>query len=185
MAEETNLISVLVHDHHEVEEMFTELESGTIDAARRSELRDKVITELVRHSVAEEMYLYPAARKAIPGGDKLADREIEEHAAAEQVMKDLEQVPPEDPRFDQLLAQLITDIRGHVADEENDLFPRLEAACSEQELVQLGEKVRLAKKVVPTRPHPSAPDTPPMNKLLGPPVGLVDRIRDALTGRPH
>ena len=145
----------------------------------------KVITELVRHSVAEEMYLYPAARKAIPGGDQLADREIEEHAAAEQVMKDLEKVAPEDPRFDQLLAQLITDIRGHVADEETDLFPRLQAACSEQELVELGEKVRRAKKVAPTRPHPSAPDTPPANKVLGPAVGLVDRIRDALTGRPH
>jgi hemerythrin superfamily protein len=185
MAEETNLIDVLVHDHREVEDMFTELEGGTIDAARRAELRDKVITELVRHSVAEEMYLYPATRKVLPGGDQLADREIEEHAAAEQVMKDLEKVAPEDARFDQLLAQLIADIRGHVADEETDLFPRLQAACSEQELVELGEKVRQAKKMAPTRPHPSAPDTPPLNKVLGPPIGLVDRIRDALTGRAH
>ena len=185
MAEETNLIGVLVHDHREVEDMFTELESGTIDPRRRAELRDKVITELVRHSVAEEMYLYPATRKVIPGGDQLADREIEEHAAAERVMKDLEKVAPEDARFDELLAQLITDIRGHVAEEESDLFPRLQAACSEQELVDLGEKVRRAKKVVPTRPHPSAPDTPPGNMALGPVVGLVDRIRDALTGRPH
>src|SRR2546430_4845699 len=97
MAEQSNLIDVLVADHHEVEEMFTELESGTIDVARRTELRDKVITELVRHSVAEEQYLYPTARKALPGGDQLADREIEEHAAAERVMKAWESVAPEDP----------------------------------------------------------------------------------------
>jgi hemerythrin superfamily protein len=185
MAEETNLISVLVHDHREVEEMFTELESGTPDAHRRAELRDKVITELVRHSVAEELYLYPTTRKVLPGGDQLADRELEEHAAAEQVMKDLEKAAPEDPRFDQLLAQLITDIRGHVAEEESDLFPRLQAACSASELEELGEKVRMAKKIVPTRPHPSAPDTPPGNMVLGPVVGLVDRVRDAVTGRPH
>lgn len=41
----------------------------------------------------------------------------------------------------------------------------------------------MAKKMAPTRPHPSAPDTPPGNKLLGPGVGLVDRARDLLTGR--
>jgi hemerythrin superfamily protein len=185
MAEQANLIDVLVTDHHEVEELFTELESGTIDAHRRAELRDKVITELVRHSVAEEMYLYPTARKALPGGDQLADREIEEHAAAERVMKALEPVAPEDPRFDELLAQLITDIRGHLADEEADLFPRLQAACPEEELVSLGEKVQRAKRIAPTRPHPAAPDTPPLNKVLGPATGLVDRVRDALTGRAH
>jgi hypothetical protein len=38
------------------------------------------------------------------------------------------------------------------------------------------------KKVAPTRPHPSAPDTPPLNKLAAPGAGLIDRIRDALSG---
>ena len=69
--------------------------------------------------------------------------------------------------------------------EETDLFPRLQAACSEQELAELGAKVQQAKEMAPTRPHPSAPDTPPMNKVLGPPMGLVDRMRDALSGRKH
>ena len=40
-----------------------------------------------------------------------------------------------------------------------------------------------SKKMAPTRPHPSAPDRPPANKILGPGVGLIDRMRDALTGR--
>jgi hypothetical protein len=39
------------------------------------------------------------------------------------------------------------------------------------------------KKMAPTRPHPSAPDKPPANKILGPGAGLVDRLRDTLTGR--
>ncbi|HUR08087.1 MAG TPA: hypothetical protein VM347_36465 [Nonomuraea sp.] len=44
-------------------------------------------------------------------------------------------------------------------------------------------KVQAIKKIAPTRPHPSAPDTPPGNKLLGPATGLIDRLRDALSGR--
>lgn len=39
------------------------------------------------------------------------------------------------------------------------------------------------KKIAPTRPHPAAPDRPPVNKIMNPLTGLVDRMRDALTGR--
>jgi hemerythrin superfamily protein len=137
-----DLIDVLVADHRAVEELFTELQSPTVDASRRAELRDRVIAELVRHSAAEERYLYPTARAALPGGDALADREQAEHAAAEPVIRALASVAPGDPRFDRLLAQLVTDIRGHVAEEETDLFPRLRIVCSDGELVALGEQAR-------------------------------------------
>jgi hypothetical protein len=49
--------------------------------------------------------------------------------------------------------------------------------------MKLGDQVRRAKKTAPTPPHPSAPDTPPTNKLLAPGAGMVDCLRDALTGR--
>jgi hypothetical protein len=45
------------------------------------------------------------------------------------------------------------------------------------------EKIRRAKAMAPTRPHPAAPNTPPANKLLAPGAGLVDRARDFVTGR--
>ncbi|RST04975.1 hemerythrin domain-containing protein, partial [Streptomyces sp. WAC05374] len=32
-------------------------------------------------------------------------------------------------------------------------------------------------------PHPAAPARPPANKLLAPGAGMVDRLRDMLTGR--
>ncbi|MER5550505.1 hypothetical protein ABT001_02260 [Streptomyces sp. NPDC002793] len=60
---------------------------------------------------------------------------------------------------------------------------RRKLACTPQVLDALGDKIRTAKKTAPTRPHPSAPDTPPGNRLLGPGAGLVDRARDLLTGR--
>ncbi|MFD6563298.1 hypothetical protein [Micromonospora profundi] len=110
--------------------------------------------------------------------------QIAEHADSERTMKDLESVDPSDPRFDELLAHLTSTIRQHVQEEENDLFPRLRAATAREELVELAGKVTAIKKIAPTRPHPSAPDRPPANKLLAPGAGLVDRVRDALSGRP-
>ena len=55
--------------------------------------------------------------------------------------------------------------------------------ATEEDLRELGRKVERAKKLAPTRPHPNAPDEPPWNKILAPGAGLVDRVRDALTGR--
>jgi hemerythrin superfamily protein len=181
---ERDVVDVLTTDHHEVEAIFVELESRQGSPEHRRQLADVMIAELVRHAVAEEAYVYPAARKALPDGDQLAEHEISEHADAERTMKELESVDPSDPRFDELLTHLTATIRHHVRDEESDLFPRLRAACAEEELVELAGKVEAAKKSAPTRPHPAAPDHPPANRLLAPGTGLVDRVRDALSGRP-
>jgi hemerythrin superfamily protein len=135
--------------------------------------------------VAEEAYLYPAVRTYLADGDALADKEIADHAKAEQIMKDLESHDAGDPEFDRLIGMLMTEIRSHVAEEEGHLFPRLREAAAPEALDELGDKVRRAKQTAPTRPHPAAPDKPPANKLLAPGAGLVDRVRDALTGRGH
>ena len=181
---DSDVIAVLTHDHREVEEMFAELEKlGAADVDRRRQLTEKVIIELVRHSVAEEAYLYPATRELIPGGDEIADREIAEHAEAEQTMKRIEETDPESAEYTTLMGELMREIRAHIQEEENELFPKLRQNAGAERLAELGGKVQAIKKVAPTRPHPSAPDTPPANKLLGPATGLIDRVRDALSGR--
>ncbi len=181
--EQRDLIEVLVQDHREVEEIFGELERGVEDVERRRQLTNVVVAELVRHSVAEEEYLYPTVRRVLPDGDKLADQEIAEHNEAERTMKEMEGVELTGSDFDSMLSALIGLVRTHIRDEENELFPQLRNACGEQELRELGEKVSTAKKYAPTRPHPSTPDSPTMQKMLSPAIGLVDRVRDALGTR--
>lgn len=183
MAQGGDVIMELTSDHQEVEELFANIEELPAGERQRKVYADQVTMELVRHSVAEEEYLYPAVRKHIADGDALADRELEDHAEAERTMKDMEGCEADDPQFDMLVGKLMTEIRAHIVDEENNLFPRLREACSAEMLNDLGDKVRKAKKMAPTRPHPSAPDRPPANKLLTPGAGLVDRVRDAMSGR--
>ncbi|MEU0185231.1 hemerythrin domain-containing protein [Streptomyces sp. NBC_00510] len=178
-----NVIAELLADHREVEEIFDRMQSmSTGDPALR-ELVDEVTIELVRHSVAEEQYLYPAVREHVEGGDRIADKEIADHARIEELLKELEQLPPNDGRFHPLLMRLMDEVTAHVQDEEGTLFPGLSSACSPEALDDLGDKVRRAKSLAPTRPHPAAPHTPPANKLLAPGAGLVDRARDFVSGR--
>ncbi len=178
-----DIIQELTTDHREVEEMFREIEGLPVGEHRRKELADQATIELVRHSIAEEEHLYPAVREHVEDGDGIADQEIEDHATAERLMKDLEGCEASDPEFDRLITQLMREIREHIQDEEGNLFPRLAAACSRKQLDELGDKARRAKSTAPTRPHPAAPDKPPFNKLLAPGAGLVDRARDAISGR--
>ncbi|MEU7983055.1 hemerythrin domain-containing protein [Micromonospora sp. NPDC049081] len=179
-----DVVDVLTADHHEIETIFAELESRQGSAEHRRRLADVMIAELVRHAVAEEMYVYPTARRALPDGDQLAEHEIAEHAVAERTLKELEPLDPSDARFEPLISHLTKSIRHHVKEEEAELFPRLRAAVAHEELVELADRVQAAKGHLPTRPHPGAPDHPPANRLLNPGAGLVDRIRDALSGRP-
>lgn len=181
--EQKDLISVITEDHRMVERIFRELEGGAGTPENRKDLADHVIAELVRHSVAEEQFMYPAARKHLQNGDEVADHELEEHAEAEQIMKELEACDATDPKFNQLVGELIKEVRHHIEEEEGDLLPKLRAACGKEQLIDLGDKVARAKRIAPTRPHPWAPDRPPVNLILAPGTAFIDKIRDALSQR--
>ncbi|TMV00148.1 hemerythrin domain-containing protein [Streptomyces sp. DASNCL29] len=178
-----DVIEELTTDHREVDALLEELQAAAPGSSERKRLLDQVTIELVRHSVAEEEHLYPAVRRHLAGGDALADEEIADHSRVEKLLKELEGRGADAVDFDELVTKLKAEVTSHVQDEEQNLFVQLRHACDKDELSELGEKVRRAKKTAPTRPHPSAPDTPPGNKLLAPGAGLVDRARDFVTGR--
>ncbi|GGK05460.1 hemerythrin [Pilimelia anulata] len=178
-----DLIDVLLSDHHDAEVLFRRIESPEASPAEQRDLMDVAIAGLVRHAVAEEEYLYPTVREVLDDGDAIADRELADHAEAEQLMKTLEALDPEDPRYIALSRQLIGLIRHHIRDEEAMLFPALRGACSETTLQRLAGMAEMAMGSAPTRPHPAAPDTPPWNMLFAPGLGMVDRLRDAMSGR--
>jgi hemerythrin superfamily protein len=184
--DQRDVIEVLTHDHREVEQMFAELEglggaAGDAQAKRRKDLVDQVTIELVRHSVAEEAEVYPRVKERV--SDAEAERAKHEHAEAEQTMKRLEKLQADDPNFATELATLMQEVRQHVAEEEGEMFPHMREIFTPEELTEMGAKVESVKKMAPTRPHPTAPDEPPGDKILGPVTGLLDRLRDAVTKR--
>ncbi|KOG42260.1 hemerythrin domain-containing protein [Streptomyces decoyicus] len=178
-----DVVAELTTDHREVDELFEQFDDAPPGGEDRKRLVDALTIELVRHSVAEEQYLYPAVREHLEGGDALADKELEDHARVERLLNDLQQREATDEDFDRLVRELRTEVTAHVEDEENDLFTQLRKGVHPYVLEELGDKIRQAKKTAPTRPHPAAPSTPPANKLLAPGLGLVDRVRDYVSGR--
>ena len=178
-----DVVDILTTDHHEVLDLVGRIPAA--DPARRRDMADTVIAELMRHSVAEEMYVYPAMRDHLPDGESKVQHDIQEHQQLEEVMKELEGIDAADARFLEALGRLEAVLRDHVSDEESEQFPMLRAQLTREQLVEMGQKVETAKKAAPTRPHPAAPHSELFHKLVGPGVGMVDRLRDKLTGRSN
>ena len=187
MAEQQrDVIEVLEHDHREVEEMFAELESlrgaATEEArSRRKELTEQVTIELVRHSVAEEVLVYPQVEEKVSAEE--AEHAREEHAEAEDTLQRLEKLDADDPAFDDELATLMKEIRHHIEDEEGEMFAHMRQSIDAEELRKLGGRVEAFKKVAPTRPHPNVPNEALPRIAAGPAASLFDRMRDLATGR--
>jgi len=184
--QQRDVIEVLEQDHREVEAMFAELESlrgaATEDAmSRRKAVTEQVTIELVRHSVAEEVLVYPQVEKKVSA--KEAEHAREDHAQAEETLHKLEKLDADDPAFDDELATLMAEIRHHIADEEGQMFADMRQAIDPDELRKLGSRVEAFKKVAPTRPHPNVPNEPLPRMAAGPAASLFDRMRDLATGR--
>jgi iron-sulfur cluster repair protein YtfE (RIC family) len=178
----TDVIDILTTDHREMLELLGRIE-GTADAATRRDLADTVIAEVMRHAVAEEMYVYPAIAEHLPDGAAEVEHDKQEHDEIVQLMKRLEDVDASDPQFLEVTRELQANLSHHIADEEAEQFPQLRAHIPAEKLVAMGAKVETAKRLAPTRPHPHAPHSELFHKTVGPGVGMIDRLRDKLTGR--
>jgi hypothetical protein len=55
-------------------------------------------------------------------------------------------------------------------------------AAGREETERMGSMLAMAKKTAPTHPHPDSPKTPPGN-LINSLTGILDHMRDALSGR--
>lgn len=178
----SDAVSLLTSDHRTVDGLFDSYEQlGAGAADRKRELVDEMIRELSVHAAVEEQLLYPFIRDEVADGAQLADEGIGEHQEAKELLAQLEGMDAADADFDATVGQLISDVRHHVEEEENEFFPKLQQAASQEQLVELGRKLADAKSTAPTRPHPHAPSSRAGHLVADPAAAAVDRARDAAT----
>ncbi|UKA67147.1 hemerythrin domain-containing protein [Arthrobacter sp. FW306-05-C] len=177
-----DVVDILTSDHQDMIALIGQIKGAPGESERR-DLADTLIAEVMRHAVAEEMYVYPAVEDHVPDGKGEVEHDKKEHAEIVKLMKRLEKEEPSGQSFMELVNELEAQLGHHANDEETEQFPKLRQHIPREKLIEIGEKVEKAKKLAPTRPHPSAPHSELFHKTVGPGVGMVDRILDKLTGR--
>jgi hypothetical protein len=99
---------------------------------------------LSEHEAVEEEYFWPAVRKALPDGDDLAAKALEQEQQGKELLQHLARLDGGDDEFDELVEKLILALRTHVAFEDQ-VFLKVEDALSEGDRDELGRKIRKAK----------------------------------------
>jgi hemerythrin superfamily protein len=176
-------ISLLRADHKTVEQLFKRFEkAGDRAYVEKRQIVDRIIEELSIHAAIEEQVFYPVVRQTVPRTEDVTLESLEEHRIVKWVLSELVDLEPQHERFDAKVTVLMENVRHHVEEEEQELFPKVRESLSRTALVDLGEAMVEAKKSAPTRPHPRLPDDAPSNAVAGAVAGVVDRVSDNVSG---
>lgn len=93
-------------------------------------------------------------------------------------MKKFQNLKPEDPDFLPTLEALMTDLNQHIKGEERDDLPALEQALQSTESESLAKSFGRTKAFVPSRSHPTAPNKPPFETVVGLLAAPIDHLSD-------
>lgn len=135
-----NAIELLKQQHQEVEGFFhrARMDGGE----ERITLLGRIAEALTLHSALEELYFYPLMKDH--GMEQEAEHSLKEHAEVKQLISRILQAKQTDPMLEQLMDQLITSVRQHVAEEEREIMPRLETIVDRGLLESTGAEMQQA-----------------------------------------
>ena len=176
-------IELLTRDHRTVEELFGQFSGDDESMKRRT--AESIIRELSIHAAIEEEFFYPTVRREVPQTEGMVDHGMHEHQEAKEILARLDRMTDKahTKAFAEKLQRLQRLIADHVEEEEKELFPKVREAMTRTALNELGTTMNRAKATAPTRPHPNAPTHPAAQALVGRAAAVVDRMRDAVSGR--
>jgi len=147
MATKKNVIDVLKKDHADVKKLFKHV----VDAENfdDDESIKQICNMLTEHTEAEEKFVYPAAAKKIEKTDLVEEAKLE-HADAKKIIKLLQTDNLDEITLKVKVEELKLMIEHHVEEEEEELFPQMEKAFSDDELIEMGQQVEAFKQEAKT-----------------------------------
>jgi hemerythrin superfamily protein len=134
--------SLLKADHRKVEDLFAQLESARGQSKMR--LFQQIQTELELHTHIEETIFYPALEKPKQTHD-LTMEAYEEHDVVKKLLEEMSKAKSPTEEWDAKAKVLQENVEHHVEEEENELFPKAEAALGDEEIETLGEQLEAEK----------------------------------------
>jgi hemerythrin superfamily protein len=123
-------------------EQFDQL--GDRATTSKEKLKDKICKALIAHTTIEEEIFYPAVRAKIEEGEDMVDEAVVEHAAAKDLIKQLQEMQPDDELYDAKVKVLGEQIEHHVKEEEKEMFPKVKK--SGLDLLALGQEMAMRKQ---------------------------------------
>ncbi|EAW09084.1 HHE domain protein [Aspergillus clavatus NRRL 1] len=171
-------------DHRQLEACYDKIMHAT-DRDDQIRFQNLFTWELARHSIGEELVVYPAFEKHLPDGVSMADKDRREHQTVKEKLKKFQNLDPSNPEFMSTIKSLMVDLAQHIKEEETNDLVKLDQALSHGDSVGLSKSFERTKMFVPTRSHPSAPSKPPFETAVGLLTAPIDQLADLFRKWPH
>ena len=143
-----NAITMLTDDHRDVKRLLDELETTTERGVKtRHEVYERIKELLTVHETIEEEIFYPALRDH-PKTKDMALEGYEEHDVVDSIMSQLGSLPVDDETWGAKATVMIENLRHHIEEEEDEMFPAARRALSAEELRELGERMAARRRAV-------------------------------------
>lgn len=138
-------VAMLTAEHREVSGLFDQYEKLT-DRAKvsKKKLADQICNALILHTTIEEEIFYPAVRESSKEAEDKIDEAVVEHAAAKDLIAQIQEMDPDDELYDAKIKVLSEQIDHHVQEEEKEMFPM--AKKSGIDLAALGQEMAERKQ---------------------------------------
>ncbi len=154
----TDAIVMLKNDHKEILKSFRDFEKAGDQAyVAKGKAVARIIELLTVHTYLENEVMYPRVRALLPEVEDDVLESYEEHHVADVLVMELVSLAPEAERFTAKTTVLIENVRHHIAEEEQDWFPKVREGLGRKVLQEIGAEMEQAKKKAPRTPaQPSA-----------------------------
>ncbi|KAF9098192.1 hypothetical protein BGX23_006796 [Mortierella sp. AD031] len=170
-------------DHRELEEYYHKILNSKGED-EKTRWANQFTWELARHSAGEELIMYPCMKQCLNDGESLVEKDLQEHQEVKEQLFKFQSMKATDPDFEPTLRAMWKDLAQHIKEEEENDLVELEQTLSAEESADLAKKFHLTKKFVPTRSHPSAPNEPPFETVVGLLTAPIDKLRDVFSRFP-
>ncbi|KAJ5991563.1 hypothetical protein N7499_003979 [Penicillium canescens] len=164
-------------DHREIESYYDKIINSS-DKDEQTRYQNLFTWELARHSIGEELVVYPVFEKLLSGGVDMANKDRKEHLKVKEQLKVFQNMTPSDTQFIPTIKELMEDLSEHIKEEETHDLPKLEEALSQEDSESYAKSFGRTKMFVPSRSHPSAPDKPPFETVVGLLTAPIDHLAD-------
>ncbi|KAJ4359003.1 hypothetical protein N0V95_002538 [Ascochyta clinopodiicola] len=175
------LTEAITSDHRELERLYHTIVNCK-DAEQQARYGNQFVWELARHSVAEELIVYPAIEDMSDEGKARAEKDRNQHHTLKELLKTFQNMSARDPKYIPQLEELYTHLEHHIKEEENDDLPALEQALATEgnrsSTEKLAKRFSRTKMFVPSRSHPAVGENPNIEGPAGLPVAIFDHIAD-------
>ncbi|KAK5202546.1 hypothetical protein LTR41_011704 [Exophiala xenobiotica] len=165
------------HDHAELKEYYDKIMNSD-DHDTQTRYQNQFTWELARHSIGEELVVYPAMEQYVENGKEMAEKDRIEHNRVKELLYEFQNLSSTDDKFKPTLQRLWQTLSKHIEEEERDDLPALEKSLPEGEGESLAKSFARTKVFLPTRSHPMAPDRPPFETVAGLLAAPIDKLGD-------